>query len=152
MRLKASDYRERALELLTLVGLEGFANNYPSELSGGMQQRVSLARALIHDPRVLLMDEPFAALDAITREGMAAELQRLWMQARKTVVFITHHIPEAVFLADRIIVVSARPGSVINDVTIDLPRPRNLETLADLRFAEMCNRLRREFQMTSNQG
>jgi NitT/TauT family transport system ATP-binding protein len=145
MRLKASDYRGRAMELLKLVGLEGFADNYPSELSGGMQQRVSLARAFIHDPQILLMDEPFAALDAMTREHMAAELQRLWMHARKSVIFITHHIPEAVFLSDRVIVVSARPGQVVNDIAIDLPRPRNLHTLADMKFAELCNMLRREF-------
>jgi NitT/TauT family transport system ATP-binding protein len=149
MRLRAADYREKAVELLGLMGLERFSKNYPGELSGGMQQRVSLARAFIHDPKLLLMDEPFAALDAMTREQMAEELQRIWISSPKSVVFITHHIPEAVFLADRVLVVSARPGRVTNDIAIDLSRPRTLDTLADPRFTQICNRLRRDIQASS---
>ncbi|MBK6982086.1 MAG: ABC transporter ATP-binding protein, partial [Betaproteobacteria bacterium] len=102
--------REKAMDLLRLVGLEKFAGHYPSELSGGMQQRVGIARGIIHDPKLLLMDEPFAALDAITREHMTIELQRIWMATGKSVVFITHSIPEAIFLSDRIFVLTARPG------------------------------------------
>jgi NitT/TauT family transport system ATP-binding protein len=110
-----------------LVGLAGFERHYPSELSGGMQQRVNLARALASDPSVLLMDEPFAALDAQTRELMQVELIRIWSQARKTVIFITHQIDEAIFLSDRVIVMSARPGTILADIPIDLPRPRDLD-------------------------
>jgi NitT/TauT family transport system ATP-binding protein len=138
--------REKALELLQLTGLEKFAHNYPAELSGGMQQRVGLARGLIHDPRVILMDEPFGALDAMTRENMGMELQRIWMATRKSVIFITHSIPEAVFLSDRIIILSARPGSVIDEVTVNLPRPRGINTMADKVFADQCNRLRKVFE------
>src|SRR6185295_4438605 len=112
--------------LLKLVGLTGFADHYPSELSGGMRQRVNLARALAIDPGVLLMDEPFAALDAQTRELMQAELLRIWAASRKTVVFITHQIDEAVYLADRVVVFSARPSVVKATLTIDIPRPRPL--------------------------
>ena len=136
--------RERAFELLRLVGLEGFADNYPNELSGGMQQRVGLARGLLHDPSVLLMDEPFAALDALTREHMSAELQRIWMATRKSVIFITHSIPEAVFLSDRVVVLSNRPGRVIDDVPVNLPRPRDLDTMATPSFVEICNLLRKK--------
>jgi NitT/TauT family transport system ATP-binding protein len=137
--------REKALELLQLTGLEKFARNYPAELSGGMQQRVGLARGLIHDPRLILMDEPFGALDAMTRENMGMELQRIWMATRKSVIFITHSIPEAVFLSDRVIILSARPGSVIDEVTVNLPRPRGINTMADKVFADQCNRLRKVF-------
>ena len=137
--------RERAFELLRLVGLEGFADNYPNELSGGMQQRVGLARGLLHDPSVLLMDEPLAALDALTREHMSAELQRIWMATRKSVIFITHSIPEAVFLSDRVVVLSNRPGRVIDDVPVNLPRPRDLDTMATASFVEICNLLRKKF-------
>jgi NitT/TauT family transport system ATP-binding protein len=145
--------REKAQALLRLVGLEKFAAHYPGELSGGMQQRVGIARGLIHDPMLLLMDEPFAALDAMTREHMTLELQRIWMAQgerteaapRKSVVFITHSIPEAVFLSDRIVVLSERPGRTIREVTVDLPRPRTLETMASARFAELANGLRALF-------
>jgi NitT/TauT family transport system ATP-binding protein len=117
----------RALPLIKLVGLEGFESKYPYQLSGGMQQRANLARALTVDPELLLMDEPFAALDAQTRELMQVELTRIWSQAQKTVVFITHQIDEAIFLSDRVLVMSARPGTILADITIDLPRPRDLE-------------------------
>ena len=137
--------REKAAELLRLVGLEKFSAHYPNELSGGMQQRVGIARGLVHDPALLLMDEPFAALDAMTREHMMMELQRIWITAGKSVLFITHSIPEAVFLSDRIAVLSARPGRTIREVEIDLPRPRTLATMAEKRFAEHCNELRALF-------
>jgi NitT/TauT family transport system ATP-binding protein len=137
--------REKAQALLKLVGLEKFASHYPGELSGGMQQRVAIARGLIHDPTLLLMDEPFAALDAMTREYMTLELQRIWMAASKSVIFITHSIPEAVFLSDRIVVLSARPGRTIREIEVDLPRPRTLDTMADPRFAALSNELRALF-------
>ncbi len=120
-----SSHRNRARDLLALVGLAGFEDAYPNELSGGMQQRVSICRALIHDPYFLLMDEPFGALDAITRERMNSELLRIWTETRKTIVFITHNISEAVFLSDRVVVLSSRPGTLKEMVDINLDRPRN---------------------------
>lgn len=137
--------RERAIALLEMVGLRKFADHYPHELSGGMQQRVGIARGLVHDPSLLLMDEPFGALDAMTRERMAFELQDLWEKAGKSVLFITHSIPEAVFLADRVVVLGPRPGKVIDVVSVDLPRPRRVETMAHPDFAAHCNRLRALF-------
>jgi NitT/TauT family transport system ATP-binding protein len=137
--------RKVAEDYLALAGLEKFANHYPNELSGGMQQRVGLVRGLVHDPKVLLMDEPFAALDAMTREQMTLELQKLWMATKKSVLFITHSIPEAVFLSDRVLVLSERPGTVVMDVKVDLPRPRTFETLSDDTFNEICNRFRAHF-------
>ena len=132
----------RAQALLDLVGLTDFKDRYPNELSGGMQQRVAVARSLIRDPSILVMDEPFAALDAMTRETMMIELQRIWMETRPSVLFITHSIQEAVFLSDRVVVMSGRPGKVIEDLTIDLPRPRDVQTLGLPRFAEISNHLR----------
>jgi len=137
-------YRPRALELIRLVGLDGFQDRYPHELSGGMQQRVALARALVADPDVLLMDEPFAALDEITREQMSLELLRIWTETRKTVLFVTHSIAEAVFLADRVVVLSARPGMVRAVITIDLPRPRTAKLRGVQRYTEYCQEVREQ--------
>ena len=128
--------REIARRLIDLVGLGGFAESWPSELSGGMQQRVNLARALATDPELLLLDEPFAALDAQTRETMQQELTRIWGETRKTAIFITHDIAEAVYLADRVIVFTARPGRVKLDMKIDLPRPRDLRLKREVQFVD----------------
>ncbi len=126
--------REVAKRLIDLVGLGGFADSWPSELSGGMQQRVNLARALATDPELLLLDEPFAALDAQTRETMQQELTRIWGETRKTAIFITHDIAEAVYLADRVVVFTARPGRVKLEVKIELPRPRDLRLKREAEF------------------
>jgi NitT/TauT family transport system ATP-binding protein len=130
LKLDRKAYRERAEQLLALVGLEGFEGRRPDELSGGMQQRVSLCRALVHDPSILLMDEPFAALDALTREEMSLELQRIWSEDRKTIVFVTHSIQEATLLADRIVVMSPRPGRITDVLEVRAPRPRSLGATA----------------------
>jgi NitT/TauT family transport system ATP-binding protein len=135
---------ERARWLIELVGLKGFEDKYPFELSGGMRQRVSIARALIHDPSILLMDEPFGALDALTRESMNLELLKIWDSAKKTIFLITHSISEAVFMSDRVIVMSPRPGRVVDDVTIDLPRPRDLDLMASSAFGEYGRMLRHQ--------
>ena len=142
-RLGRAGMEKRAYDLLKLVGLGGFERRYPWELSGGMQQRVALARALIHDPALLLMDEPFGALDAMTREQMNVELQRLWMERRKTVVFITHSTAEAVFLGDRVMVMTPRPGQVGDLFTVDLPRPRPLDVMNTGEFGGYVRRIRK---------
>jgi NitT/TauT family transport system ATP-binding protein len=135
------DCLARARELLHLVGIPGFATAYPHELSGGMRQRANIARALAVDPDVLLMDEPFAALDGQTREIMQAELVRIWQQSRKTVLFVTHQVDEAVYLSDRIIVLTARPGRLKADIAVDLPRPRTLATKRSPEFAGYVDRV-----------
>ena len=133
-RLPMAPALRHAAELFELVGLTGFEKSYPHELSGGMQQRVAIARALIHRPRMLLMDEPFGALDALTRQMMNLELERIWEADRKTVVLITHDINEAIFLADRVLVMSARPGRIVETIRVELPRPRDVSLMADPRF------------------
>lgn len=135
-------HREEAETLLEMVGLADFMTRRPSELSGGMQQRAAIARALLLDPEVLLMDEPFSALDALTRDEMSIELLRIWTQRPKTVVFITHAIAEAVLLSDWVAIMSARPGRVARAVPIDLPRPRTLKTMGEPRFQELVQEIR----------
>lgn len=135
-------YRVHALDLLAMVGLKDFAQRYPYELSGGMQQRAALVRALVQDPRLLLMDEPFGALDAMTREQLNLELMRIWSGSRKTVVFVTHSIAEAIFLSDRVIAMTSRPGRIAEIITIDLPRPRDLSIINTDRFGRHAERLR----------
>jgi len=134
--------KSRARDLLRLVGLEEFAKAHVDELSGGMQQRAAIARALLLDPDILLMDEPFSALDALTREEMSFELLRIWSERPKTVLFITHSIPEAVLLADRIVVMTPRPGAVREILDVPLPRPRTLDSLSDPRFNALANHIR----------
>jgi NitT/TauT family transport system ATP-binding protein len=141
--------RDRAMQLLHTVRLDGFEHKLPRQLSGGMQQRASIARALLHDPKILLMDEPFGALDAMTRERMNLELQRIWMESGKTVVLITHSIPEAVFLGDRVFVMSPRPGTLEQLVQVDLPRPRGLEVMGEAAFATTAASIRKRFSNAS---
>ncbi|MBE0623994.1 MAG: ABC transporter ATP-binding protein [Burkholderiales bacterium] len=133
--------RRRAQAMLILVGLEGFGERYPHELSGGMKQRVSIARGLVQDPPVLLMDEPFAALDEQTRMTMGHELLRIWSKTSKTVVFITHSLTEAVFLADEVLVMSARPGRIIDRIAVTLTRPRTYEMMATDAFGQLRERI-----------
>ncbi len=134
-----------AKHLLRQTGLEGFENKKPYELSGGMRQRVSICRALVHDPPLLLMDEPFGALDALTREQISMDIQRVWMEKRKTALHITHSIPEAVLLADRVVVMSPRPGRIVEILDVDLPRPRRLDKLPP-RFNDYAGRIRDIFK------
>ena len=136
-------YRKQAADLLELTGLGGFETKYPHELSGGMQQRVAICRALLPDPSLLLMDEPFGALDAMTREEMSLELLRVWEERRKTILFVTHSIPEAILLADRVVVMTARPGRIARVLTVDLPRPRTMELEFDPRFKAASDEVRR---------
>jgi NitT/TauT family transport system ATP-binding protein len=143
--LSRAQYLPKAQALLEMTGLKDFAQKYPWELSGGMQQRASICRALVHDPAVLLMDEPFGALDAMTREKMNLELQRIWHETRKTVMLITHSIPEAVFLADRVLVMTERPGAIAAIYDVDLPRPRSLAVMGDPVFIKLTQTIRSHF-------
>lgn len=136
--------RSRAQEMIELVGLQGFESNWPRDLSGGMAQRVALARALIHDPDLLLLDEPFGSLDAITRERMWMELSRIWQARQKTVIMVTHSINESLFLADRVLVLTQRPGKVKLDLKVDLPRPRK----DDIRYTQHFGKLARKLRET----
>ncbi|MGG1661599.1 ABC transporter ATP-binding protein [Brevibacillus sp. NRS-1366] len=135
----SGDSKERAQQFINMVGLKGFENHYPHELSGGMQQRVNLARALAVEPKILLLDEPFAALDAQTREFMQKELLRIWSETKKTSLFITHQIDEAIYLADRVFIFGARPGRVVDVINVDLPRPRDLNVKRNPVFLELVD-------------
>jgi NitT/TauT family transport system ATP-binding protein len=142
MGKSASERTERANKMLDLVELTGFQKHYPYQLSGGMQQRVSIARALSFDPQLLLMDEPFGALDEITRERLNAELLDIWSRTKTTIVFVTHSIPEAVFLSTRVVVMSARPGRITEIIPIDLPQPRNVDTRELPRYYALITQVR----------
>ena len=141
-KLKVAEYEEKAKRLIKEVGLGGFENRFPRELSGGMRQRVAICRALIHDPPLLLMDEPFGALDAMTRDQMNVDLQAINLHEQKTVVFVTHSIAEAVFLSDRVAVISPRPGEIVDMIDIDIPRPRPLSAKEDKAFLQIIAHIR----------
>jgi NitT/TauT family transport system ATP-binding protein len=141
--LPMAESRERARGLLALVGLQGAEGKYPYELSGGMQQRAAIARALVHDPKLILMDEPFGALDALTREKMNLELLRIWQQSRKTIIFVTHGITEAVFLGTRVVVLTAGPARMADNFKVELPRPRTLDMKTHEKFGEYTRRIYR---------
>ena len=143
---------QRVAEMVQLVELAGFENHYPWQLSGGMQQRVSIARALAFDPPLLLMDEPFGALDEMTRERMNMELLRIWQESESTIVFVTHSIAEAVFLSTRVVVMSARPGMITGIVDIDLPQPRNTDTREQERFFELVTEVRETLRTSDRSG
>jgi NitT/TauT family transport system ATP-binding protein len=139
--LPREQYLRRAEELLRKVGLSDFSRSFPFELSGGMSQRVSVCRALVHNPPLLLMDEPFGALDALTRDQMMVDLQRLWMSTRQTVIFVTHSVPEAIFLSDRVVVMTQRPGRILKIIEVDLPRPRRLAVRASKAFNDAVSEI-----------
>ncbi len=146
LKLPRPHYRRRAMELLRMAKIDEFAGVLPRQLSGGMRQRVAICRALVHDPNILLMDEPFSALDAITRDEMAVELQRIWQANRKTVIFVTHSIREAAFLSDRVVVMGRRPATIIDELTIELPRPRPIAVTEDETFNRLVRHLRKAIE------
>jgi NitT/TauT family transport system ATP-binding protein len=146
LRLPRAKYVEQAMRLLVMAKIDDFAHHLPRQLSGGMRQRVSICRALVHNPRVLLMDEPFSALDALTRDEMGVELLRIWQANRKTVIFVTHSIREAAFLSDRVIVMGRRPATIIEETTIDLPRPRQIGLTEDEHFNQYVRGLRKAIE------
>src|SRR6187431_3392554 len=141
-KLPLASHRKSAADLLAMVGLSEFAQRYPFELSGGMQQRTAIVRALVQDPRLLLMDEPFGALDAMTREQMNLELMRIWSKSGKTVIFVTHSIAESIFLSDRVFVMTSRPGTLAEIIDIDLPRPRDLKMINTAKFGDYAAHIR----------
>jgi NitT/TauT family transport system ATP-binding protein len=146
LKLPRAPYRQRATELLRMAKIDEFAGMLPRQLSGGMRQRVAICRALVHDPSILLMDEPFSALDAITRDEMAVELQRIWQANRKTVIFVTHSIREAAFLSDRVLVMGRRPATIIDELAINLPRPRHIAVTEDENFNRLVRHLRKAIE------
>jgi NitT/TauT family transport system ATP-binding protein len=146
LKLPRSQYEKRAMDLLAMAKIEDFAHHLPRQLSGGMRQRVSICRALIHDPRILLMDEPFSALDALTRDEMGVELLRIWQANRKTVIFVTHSIREAVLLSDRVLVMGRRPSTIVEELAIDLPRPRHIGMTEDESFNRFVRTLRKAIE------
>lgn len=143
--LPRAEYEQRARDLIKMVGLEGFEQKYPWQLSGGMQQRAAICRALVHNPQIVLMDEPFGALDAMTRERMNVELQRIQRETHKTILLITHSIPEAVFLGDRVLVMTERPGSIAAIYDVPLARPRTLDAMGNPAFIDLTRKIRRHF-------
>ena len=145
--LPAGESRERARDLLNMVGLNGFEDKYPYELSGGMQQRAAIARALVHDPKLILMDEPFGALDALTREKMNLELLRIWKESRKTIIFVTHGIAEAVFLGTRVVVLTSGPARMADMFEVELPHPRSLDMKTQERFGAYTRRIYKQLGM-----
>lgn len=147
-REKIESTRAKAQELIELVGLHGFEDNWPRDLSGGMAQRVAIARALIHDPDFLFLDEPFGSLDALTRERMWTELSRIWQARQKTVIMVTHSIEEALFLADRVLVLTQRPGTIKLDLTVDLSRPRKEEMRYTSHFGKLAKKLKNAIDET----
>lgn len=146
LKLPRAQYEKRAMDLLAMAKIDDFAHHLPRQLSGGMRQRVSICRALIHDPRILLMDEPFSALDALTRDEMGVELLRIWQANRKTVIFVTHSIREAVLLSDRVLVMGRRPSTIVDELAIDLPRPRHIAMTEDESFNRFVRTLRKAIE------
>jgi NitT/TauT family transport system ATP-binding protein len=146
LKLPRQEYKARALELLRMAKIDEFVDLLPRQLSGGMRQRAAICRALVHNPSILLMDEPFSALDAITRDEMAIELLRIWQANRKTVVFVTHSIREAVLLSDRVVVMGRRPATIVEELKVDLPRPRTIAMTEDEAFNRMVRHLRRAIE------
>ena len=151
LKLSRAKYEPRAMGLLAMAKIDDFANHLPRQLSGGMQQRASICRALIHDPSILLMDEPFSALDAITRDEMGVELLRIWQANRKTVIFVTHSIREAAFLSDRVLVMGRRPATIIEEVKIGLPRPREIAMMESEPFNQYVRQLRKSIEASHAQ-